>query len=167
LQKQTPEYPDEKVIVKDITTPENEMEVKEIIETTAVKARKKMAPATHILNRSDSTGSASGRKYLQPTLSDPQAKNEKDRFGSKKKPQRSVSSNNKNIDHIREFSHNNTLHQHYHLGQPTAMHQYLTDNMSLQMLPNRLPHHQTTQIYEVQDWWTEQVVCSISSDEED
>lgn len=33
------------------------------------------------LNRSDSTGSASGRKFLAPSLSDPSARNDKDRSG--------------------------------------------------------------------------------------
>ena len=133
-----------------------------------VKARKKITPA-HILNRSDSTGSSSGRKYLQPTLSDPQAKNEKDRYVSKKKTQRPpVGTTNKNIEHLRDFGHNNTLHQHYLFNQQqNSLHgQYLTDSIQ-QMAPNKLPHHQTTQIYEVQDWWTEQVVCTMSSDEEE
>lgn len=53
---------------------ENEIEVKEAENT---RIRKKNS---NLLNRSDSTGSASGRKFLAPTLSDPQARNEKDRF---------------------------------------------------------------------------------------
>lgn len=39
---------------------------------------------THNLNRSDSTGSSSGRKFLAPTLSDPQALRG-DKYGQKKK----------------------------------------------------------------------------------
>lgn len=43
------------------------------------------------LNRSDSTGSSSGRKFLAPTLSDPQALRS-DKFGQKKKSNNFISS---------------------------------------------------------------------------
>lgn len=46
-----------------------------------LRLRKK---SQNILNRSDSTGSSSGRKFLAPTLSDPQAIRS-DKFGQKKK----------------------------------------------------------------------------------
>jgi sodium leak channel non-selective protein len=44
--------------------------------TTSVKSKKTQP---HQLNRSDSTGSSSGRKFLAPTLSDPQARSDKER----------------------------------------------------------------------------------------
>lgn len=71
MQPKPIECVDEKI--KEVTI-DSEIDIKE---TDNLRLRKKTA---HVLNRSDSTGSASGRKFLAPTLSDPQAaRNEKDR----------------------------------------------------------------------------------------
>lgn len=55
------------------------------------------------LNRSDSTGSASGRNLLAPTLSDPQARHEKDRFPSKKKPAKHPTQNSAPKHEVNRF----------------------------------------------------------------
>lgn len=52
------------------------------VQAEQMRLRKK---SQNILNRSDSTGSTSGRKFLAPTLSDPQA-HRSDKYSQKKKP---------------------------------------------------------------------------------
>lgn len=110
------------------------------------------------LIRSDSTGSTSGRKFLAPTLSDPQAKNEKDRYMTKKKSQRQQGSNTKTITQINELNHSHTLHQHYH---------HLTHGSEMQQNNNsKAGHPHINMVYEVYDWWQEQVSCTHSDDED-
>lgn len=87
------------------------------------------------LNRSDSTGS--GRNLLAPTLSDPQARHEKDRFQNKKKPTK----------HTINAQNSVPKHEVNRFVLPTS--------------------HQNNSIYEVHDWWQEQVTFVNSSDEED
>lgn len=106
----------------------------------------------NILNRSDSTGSSSGRKFLAPTLSDPQARNPKDNFTSnKKKPVRPPTTAKPNLIHLNETHHNHHVSHGHEQPQVTKM--TTTTN-------------QVTINYEVHDWWTEQVICTQSSDEE-
>ncbi|XP_058821851.1 sodium leak channel NALCN isoform X1 [Topomyia yanbarensis] len=119
------------------------------------KNRKK---SQHILNRSDSTGSSSGRKFLAPTLSDPQAKNEKDRYITKKKSQRQTGSNSKTITQINEMNHSHTLHQHYH--------HFTHGSEAQQTSSGKVGHPHINMVYEVHDWWQEQVTCTHSDDEE-
>ncbi|XP_062711996.1 sodium leak channel NALCN isoform X2 [Aedes albopictus] len=110
------------------------------------------------LIRSDSTGSTSGRKFLAPTLSDPQAKNEKDRYMTKKKSQRQQGSTTKTITQINELNHSHTLHQHYH---------HLTHGSEMQQNNNsKAGHPHISMVYEVYDWWQEQVICTHSDDED-
>lgn len=105
------------------------------------------------LNRSDSTGSSSGRKFLAPTLSDPQARNAKDAFqSSKKKPVRPPTTAKPSLTHFNELTHHNhhTGHGHEQAQVPK------TSAMATQL----------AMTYEVHDWWTEQVISTQSSDEE-
>lgn len=109
----------------------------------------------NILNRSDSTGSSSGRKFLAPTLSDPQARNPKDSFTSnKKKPVRPTSAAKPSLTHFNELAHHHTGHAHGHGHEPTQA-------TKIAAIAN-----QVTMTYEVHDWWSEQVICTQSSDEE-
>lgn len=109
---------------------------KEEVKEDPAKTKRKPATATGI-QRSDSTGSQSGRTLLAPTLSDPQARHEKDRFPNKKKTQK---------------------HQ---INAQT--------NAATKLEVNRFvmpANHQNNSIFEVHDWWHEQVTYTNSSDEE-
>lgn len=114
-----------------------EVEVKEEVKEDPAKAKRKSANAT--MQRSDSTGSQSGRTLLAPTLSDPQARHEKDRFPGKKKS-----------------------------GQK---HQISPQNNATTKLEvNRFvmpTNHQNNSVFEVHDWWHEQVTYTNSSDDEE
>lgn len=116
------------------------------------KYRKK---AQNVLSRSDSTGS--GRKFLAPTLSDPQARSSKDRFNdSKKKSVRQQQNKTQHLPHLTETSyHHNLLHHHHagHYGHSLEQQQNLTN-------------HHVTLAFEVHDWWSEQIIFQESSDEE-
>ncbi|KAJ8920483.1 hypothetical protein NQ315_005352 [Exocentrus adspersus] len=122
---------------KNVQSPEqeNETEVKEN-EPTARK------PKLVSLPRSDSIGSSSGRKYLAPTLSDP----EKERIITKKKNNRHQPVVvNKNLSHLNE---------------------------SENRLPREVFNNKTTvpkassAVHEVRDWWNEQLAYVSSSDED-
>lgn len=109
-----------------------------------------------VLNRSDSTGSSTGRKYLAPTLSDPQAR-EKERFSKKKSPRTTPSQKN-NIQHFPELNHphfHGSHHHHHH-------HEHQAQNKTFAATSNG------TMVAEVTDWWQEQMTCGghSSSDEE-
>ncbi|KAG4073861.1 hypothetical protein HA402_014066 [Bradysia odoriphaga] len=110
----------------------------------------------NILNRSDSTGSTSGRKFLAPTLSDPQARNPKDTFTSNKKkgPVRPASTAKPSLTHFNEVTHHHAGHTHGHGHEP------------VQATKMSAVANQVTMVYEVHDWWSEQVICTQSSDEE-
>ncbi|XP_039441720.1 sodium leak channel NALCN isoform X1 [Culex pipiens pallens] len=153
-QQQQQEAADELALNKEvILEPDTvELPVKEVEHNA--KGRKK----SQNLNRSDSTGSSSGRKFLAPTLSDPQAKNEKDRYISKKKSQRQSGTNSKNITQINELNHGHTLHQHYHHNAHGSEMQQTSNN--------KVGHPHISMVYEVHDWWQEQVTCPHSEDEE-
>ncbi|XP_063698698.1 sodium leak channel NALCN isoform X3 [Culicoides brevitarsis] len=98
-------------------------------------AKAKGKPQSGPLNRSDSTGS--GRNLLAPTLSDPQARHEKDRFPNKKKPPKHT------------INAQNAVPKH---------------EVNRFVLPT---NHQNNSIYEVHDWWQEQVTYANSSDEDE
>ncbi|KAL9698541.1 hypothetical protein quinque_001982 [Culex quinquefasciatus] len=153
-QQQQQEAADELALNKEVSLEPDtvELPVKEVEHNA--KGRKK----SQNLNRSDSTGSSSGRKFLAPTLSDPQAKNEKDRYISKKKSQRQSGTNTKNITQINELNHGHTLHQHYH---------HIAHGSEMQQTSNsKVGHPHISMVYEVHDWWQEQVTCPHSEDEE-
>lgn len=106
-----------------------------------------------VLSRSDSTGS--GRKFLAPTLSDPQARISKDRFNDSKK--KSVKNKQQHLPLLNETSYH-SLHHHHHAGQHFGNH-------SLEQQQNLTNHH-VNLAFEVHDWWSEQIIFQESSDEE-
>lgn len=112
-----------------------------------------------VLNRSDSTGST-GRKYLAPTLSDPQAR-EKERFSKKKSPRPTPSSQNKsNTQHFPELTH--AFHgAHHHNHHHHHDHQHQQQSKSFAATGNG------TMVAEVTDWWQEQMMCGHSSSDEE
>lgn len=117
-----------------------------------------MKKSQNILNRSDSTGSSSGRKFLAPTLSDPQARNPKDTFtSSKKKPVRPPSTAKPSLTHFNELTH----HHNHHVGHAHGHGHEQIPTTKMSAIAN-----QVTMTYEVHDWWSEQVICTQSSDEE-
>lgn len=127
---------------------------------TAARLRKK---SQNVLNRSDSTGSTSGRKYLAPTLSDPQARNDKDRYGSsKKKPtgRTATGAVKTNLAHFTELAHHLSHHNHHH---HLHHHHHNEQQATAKVLTST---SQVTMVYEVHDWWSEQVLCIQTSDDE-
>lgn len=134
----------EQIEEKKDASAENENEGKE-----AEKGRKK---AQNVLSRSDSTGS--GRKFLAPTLSDPQARSSKDRFNDSKK--KSVKSKTQHLPHLTETSYHH--HHHHHGGGHHGHH-----NIEQQQ---HLTNHHVNLAFEVHDWWSEQIIFQESSDEE-
>lgn len=113
------------------------------------KNRKKTQTA---LIRSDSTGS--GRKFLAPTLSDPQARGNKDRYNDSKKKSMKQQNKTQHLPHLTETSYHHTLLHHHHAGHHNSE--------QLQSLTN----HHVNLAFEVHDWWSEQVIFQESSDEE-
>lgn len=109
------------------------------------KNRKK---AQTVLSRSDSTGS--GRKFLAPTLSDPQARSSKDRFNDSKK--KSVKNKTQHLTQLTETSYHSLHHHHLH-GHNLLEQQTLAS-------------HHVNLAFEVHDWWSEQIIFQESSDEE-
>lgn len=102
----------------------------------------------NVLSRSDSTGS--GRKFLAPTLSDPQARANKDRFTDGKK--KSVKQNIKtvhlpNLTEVTHHQHHSGTHHGHYMEQP-------------------ITNHNVNLAFEVHDWFTEQIIFPESSDEE-
>lgn len=122
-------------------------EINEEVETKEEdpKARIRKQQKAGVLNRSDSTGST-GRKYLAPTLSDPQAR-EKERFSKKKSP-RPAPCQKSNTQHFPDLTHtfHNTHHHH---------HEHQQQSKTFEM------------VAEVTDWWQEQMLCGHSSSDEE
>lgn len=125
-----------------------EVEAKE--EDPKARLRKQKAG---VLNRSDSTGS--GRKYLAPTLSDPQAR-EKERFNKKKSPRPAPSSQKCNAQHFPELTH--AFHGAHHHGH---------DGHGQQQAKTFAATSNGTMVAEVTDWWQEQMMCGHSSSDEE
>uniref|UniRef100_T1HU44 Sodium leak channel NALCN n=1 Tax=Rhodnius prolixus TaxID=13249 RepID=T1HU44_RHOPR len=109
-------------------------------EQEGLRQRTKPKPTSAAIPRSDSVGSASGRKYLAPTLSDPSTRPDKERNNNKKRANR--------ISESLEMSR--TMAQHRE-----------TVNNKINITKN------TNITLEVRDWWDEQLVHnSDSSDDE-
>lgn len=148
------------------------------------------------LIRSDSTGSSTGRKYLAPTTSDPQQRStltDKERLhiSSQQKKKNSMtavpilppvaaasgsaikrdlnrtsgffaSGNNDGSQfHYPPNVVNHFGEQHGPLGSPSAIMGHIIAGSKL------LPfNNQANAVYEVHDWWQEQVICTLHSDDE-
>lgn len=136
------------------------------------------------LNRSDSTGSSKGRKFLTPTSSDPQRclNIDKDRFYSNSHQKREhilLSSSiigGKKIDtksnYIIQMINNcpqpyqSLLNNNYFdsktrtlITSSNAVSQLLTNNKLLAF------NMQVNVVYEVHDWWQEQILCLQTNDD--
>ncbi|XP_034490184.1 sodium leak channel non-selective protein isoform X2 [Drosophila innubila] len=157
----------------------------------------------YVLNRSDSTGSSAGRKFLAPTSSDPQQRStlsDKERLhiSSQQRKKNSMTT----LPHISQMGkqrdtnkasgfftqvNNETGLFHYPTINPTvaaaaAMHSYGDHHhhrhgtlsspsaMISQLIGGSgklLPfNNQANAVYEVHDWWQEQVLCTQTSDDE-
>jgi sodium leak channel non-selective protein len=114
------------------------------------KARKK---TQNVLSRSDSTGS--GRKFLAPTLSDPQARANKDRFTDSKKT-KSIKQKSQHLPNLSEVTHH-AMHSLHHPGIHHGHHSEQSHNAT---------SHNINLAFEVHDWWSEQIIIQESSDEE-
>lgn len=138
----------EQIEVKKDTAAENDNDGKETEKNRSKKSQ-------GALIRSDSTGS--GRKFLAPTLSDPQARSQKDRFNDSKK--KSIKQKNvQHLPHLTEATYHHTLHHHHPGGHYGAHH-----NLEQQQ---NLTNHHVNLAFEVHDWWSEQIIFQESSDEE-
>lgn len=159
-------------------------------ETATVQATQRAITATkrgYALNRSDSTGSSAGRKFLAPTSSDPQQRStlsDKERLHianqQKKKNSMTTSTlpvavaaaisgpgHKKNSFFAADISqfHYPALN-HFEqghipaLGSPSGLMPHIIPGTKL------LPfNNQANAVYEVHDWWQEQVLCQNSDDE--
>ncbi|KAM7347268.1 sodium leak channel non-selective protein na isoform 2-T2 [Cochliomyia hominivorax] len=162
-------------------------------ETATTQATQRVISATkrgYALNRSDSTGS-SGRKFLAPTSSDPQQRStlsDKERLyiANQQKKKNSMTSSTLPVTvtsaaipgaghkknsffagdmsqfHypvINHFEHGN-LQQG--LGSPSGLMPHIIPGTKLLPLNN-----QANAVYEVHDWWQEQVLCTQTSDDDD
>uniref|UniRef100_W8AG18 Sodium leak channel NALCN n=1 Tax=Ceratitis capitata TaxID=7213 RepID=W8AG18_CERCA len=150
----------------------------------------------YALNRSDSTGSSTGRKYLAPTTSDPQQRStltDKERLHitSQQKKKNSMTTvpvlppvvaasgaaikrdlnrttglyTSGNSDgsqfHYPPNVVNHFGEQHGPLGSPSAIMGHIMAGGKL------LPfNNQANAVYGVHDWWQEQVICTLYSDDE-
>ncbi|EFN65909.1 Sodium leak channel non-selective protein [Camponotus floridanus] len=122
----------------------------EEIETKDVEAPKHRVKKPVVLPRSDSIGSASGRKYLAPTLSDPASvRSEKDKIAvSKKRNSRPPSMVKNNLPHLTENTEQ-SRQQRETLNNKTTV-----PKVSSVML-------------EVREWWKEQLAYSSESSEDE
>ncbi|KNC21613.1 hypothetical protein FF38_13442 [Lucilia cuprina] len=162
-------------------------------ETSTTHATQRVITATkrgYTLNRSDSTGSSAGRKFLAPTSSDPQQRttlSDKERLyianQQKKKNSMTTSTlpltiapaipgagHKKNsffagdmsqfhYPAINHFEHGNLPQGG--LGSPSGLLPHIIPGTKL------LPfNNQANAVYEVHDWWQEQVLCTQMSDDE-
>jgi sodium leak channel non-selective protein len=119
------------------------------IDNEGKETEKNRKKAQTVLSRSDSTGS--GRKFLAPTLSDPQTRSSKDRYNDgKKKSVRQSQNKTQHLPHLTETSYHHTLHHH---------HGHILEQQSM-------ANHHVTLAFEVHDWWSEQIIFQESSDEE-
>ncbi|XP_037936691.1 sodium leak channel non-selective protein [Teleopsis dalmanni] len=148
----------------------------------------------YALNRSDSTGSSAGRKFLAPTSSDPQQRTtltDKERLhiSNQQKKKNSMTTIptipivggagfkrdiNKPVGFLTQFNNEigqfhypiNNSNSHYGdthgaLGSPSALVGHIIAGSKL------LPfNNQANVVYEVHDWWQEQVICTQTSDDE-
>lgn len=121
------------------------------IEGTEVKEAEKnrLKKTQNVLSRSDSTGS--GRKFLAPTLSDPQARANKERFSDGKKKSVKQTIKTTHLPHLTEVTHHHQHHSGTHHGHHTEQ---------------PVTNHNVNLAFEVHDWFTEQIIFQESSDEE-
>ncbi|KAH8354718.1 hypothetical protein KR084_003279 [Drosophila pseudotakahashii] len=164
----------------------------------------------YALNRSDSTGSSAGRKFLAPTSSDPQQRStlsDKERLhiSSQQRKKNSMTTlphagqlgqlakqrgggeasksssffaqlnseigqqfHYPTISAVHGYGHGHGQHGHHQgggagaLGSPSAMMSQMIGG-SGKLLPF---NNQANAVYEVHDWWQEQVLCPQTSDDE-
>ncbi|XP_071650364.1 sodium leak channel NALCN-like isoform X2 [Temnothorax longispinosus] len=123
----------------------------EEIETKDVEVPKYRAKKPMVLPRSDSIGSASGRKYLAPTLSDPAAvRSEKDKIAaSKKRNSRPPSMVKNNL--------------HHHLTENTEQSRQQREALSNKTTAPKV----SSVMLEVREWWKEQLAYSSESSEDE
>lgn len=162
-----------------------------VIETSTIQATQRIITATkrgYALNRSDSTGSSAGRKFLAPTSSDPQQRStltDKERLhiANQQKKKNSmttttlpvavvaaaVAGHKKNSFfagdmgqfHYPAINHFDHGHIPPALGSPSGLMPHIMAGSKL------LPfNNQANAVYEVHDWWQEQVLCTQMSDDE-
>ncbi|XP_050444876.1 sodium leak channel NALCN isoform X2 [Cataglyphis hispanica] len=142
--------PQDQEKIKEEKSKEISVDREEETETKDVEVPKHRAKKPVVLPRSDSIGSASGRKYLAPTLSDPASvRSEKDKIAvSKKRNSRPPSMVKNNLSHLTENTEQ-SRQQREALSNKTTV-----PKVSSVML-------------EVREWWKEQLAYSSDSSEDE
>lgn len=161
-------------------------------DTSTTHATQRVISATkrgNALNRSDSTGSSAGRKFLAPTTSDPQQRStlsDKERLfiANQQKKKNSMTAailpvtvaptipgacHKKNSFFAGDMSqfHYPAINHFEHcnlqqgLGSPSGLLPHILPGSKLLAFNN-----QANAVYEVHDWWQEQVLCTHTSDDE-
>lgn len=97
-----------------------------------------------MIPRSDSVGSATGRKFLAPTLSDPAVRQDKDRVTGMKRNTRQPTTTKNNLPHVTEGSEPRDIN---------------TNKTSMPKMSNALS--------EVHEWWNEQINYETQSSDEE
>ncbi|XP_066250989.1 sodium leak channel NALCN isoform X4 [Euwallacea similis] len=143
----TPEQLEEARINRPVAEKEQEQEVETKENEPPVTRKQKLVN----LPRSDSIGSGSGRKYLAPTLSDPSARQEREKVQQTKKKNNTVRPNppvNKNVIHLNDSEQSKIPREQIQNNKTTS-------------IPK-----QSNAIQEIKDWWNDQLAYQSSSEEE-
>lgn len=143
----------------------------------------------YALNRSDSTGSSAGRKFLAPTSSDPQQRStlsDKERLYIANQQKKKNSITGSTLPMVLTSAIPGTGHKKnsFFVCDMSQFHYPAINNFELGSFPQGLgspsglmPHiipgtkllpfnNQANAVYEVQDWWQEQVLCTQTSEDE-
>ncbi|XP_066141608.1 sodium leak channel NALCN isoform X3 [Euwallacea fornicatus] len=142
----TPEQLEEARINRPVAEKEQEQEIETKENELPVARKQKLVN----LPRSDSIGSGSGRKYLAPTLSDPSARQEREKVQQTKKKNNTVRPNppvNKNVVHLNDSEQSKIPRE--------------IQNNKTTSIPK-----QSNAIQEIKDWWNDQLAYQSSSEEE-
>lgn len=142
-----------------------------------VEAPKYRAKKPMVLPRSDSIGSASGRKYLAPTLSDPASvRSEKDKIAaSKKRNSRPPCKSKRSCDFrmIYQLFVASTYFELLFVAMVKNNLHHLTENTEQSRQQREALSNKTTApkvssvMLEVREWWKEQLAYSSESSEDE
>ncbi|KYM96485.1 Sodium leak channel non-selective protein [Cyphomyrmex costatus] len=136
----------------------------EEIEIKDVEAPKYRAKKPIVLPRSDSIGSASGRKYLAPTLSDPASvRSEKDKIAASKKRNSRPPGKFLAQGYFRLFFIAMVKNNLHHLTENTEQ-----SRQAREALNNKATAPKVSSVMlEVREWWKEQLAYSSESSEDE
>jgi sodium leak channel non-selective protein len=101
------------------------------------------------------------------------------RYSTKKKSTRQQVTTKNNLQHLNDINHhinhyNHHILVHHHLNESVLPHQQLVSNSKFIMPASGVggtvaavnAHQQINMVYEVHDWWQDQIISTQSSDDE-